>query len=68
MIIRKEKSQTPDENGKTKEGYFFTEDELFSFVNECMQRKAEFDGTNFTPGYEVSTFIQECKNGYLKRH
>ena len=68
MIIRKEKSQTPDVNGKTKEGYFFTEDELYTFVNDCMQRKAQFDGTNFTPGYEVQTFIEECKRGYLKIH
>lgn len=41
------------------EGFFFTEDELYEFVNDCMQRKATFDGTNFTPMYEVQTYLSE---------
>lgn len=46
---------------KTTEGYFFTEDELFNFVNHCMQRKAAFDGINYTPTYEVQTYLSEVK-------
>lgn len=58
MKIKEEKVKI----GKiTKSGYFFTDNELFSFVNSAMQMKAEFDKVDYTPAYEVRMFIEDCK-------